>query len=87
MHKDVHNYSHTLGKLKSLGFDDYAMDYVAYPDGMRWFLQSTLNLHRTVNTGFHKRRTSRSLTLAVGYRSGSSSGRPYSCNGDAVWRW
>ncbi|KIP10370.1 hypothetical protein PHLGIDRAFT_101267 [Phlebiopsis gigantea 11061_1 CR5-6] len=33
--------------LVQLGFDGYALDYVTYPEGMKFFLQSTLNLHRT----------------------------------------
>lgn len=34
--------------MKQLGFDGYALDYVSCPDGMLWFLQKELNMHRTV---------------------------------------
>ncbi|KAI0690848.1 hypothetical protein BC835DRAFT_1407403 [Cytidiella melzeri] len=36
-------------ELHRLGFDGYALDYVDCPEGMRWWLQSALNLHRTVS--------------------------------------
>ncbi|KJA29565.1 hypothetical protein HYPSUDRAFT_31485 [Hypholoma sublateritium FD-334 SS-4] len=33
-------------ELQQLRFDGYALDYVDFPEGMRWFL-SSMNLHRT----------------------------------------
>jgi hypothetical protein len=41
-------------KLKGLGFDGYAIDYVDCPDGLLWFLKRDLNLHRTVRSLFSK---------------------------------
>jgi hypothetical protein len=35
--------------MQKMGFDGYALDYVEYPEGMRWFLMRDVNLHRTVN--------------------------------------
>ena len=32
-------------------FDGYAMDYVQFPEGMDWFLQSSVGLHRVVRLG------------------------------------
>ena len=37
----------TISQLQQLHFDGYALDYVDFPEGMRWFL-SCMNLHRTV---------------------------------------
>ncbi|KAF9458464.1 P-loop containing nucleoside triphosphate hydrolase protein [Collybia nuda] len=34
-------------EMTSLGFDGYAIEYVDCPQGLYWFLQSELNLHRT----------------------------------------
>ncbi|KAJ7773680.1 hypothetical protein DFH07DRAFT_801525 [Mycena maculata] len=34
-------------ELKTRGFDGYAIEYVHCPDGMRWYLQRELNMHRT----------------------------------------
>jgi len=31
-----------------MGFDGYALDYVDYPEGMKWFLMRDVNLHRAV---------------------------------------
>ena len=36
-------------KLQQLGFDGYALDYIICPEGMKYFLKSILNLHRTVS--------------------------------------
>lgn len=33
--------------MQQLGFDGYALDYISCPDGMLWFLQKEINLHRT----------------------------------------
>ena len=35
-------------QLAQLGFDGYAIEYVDCPQGMYWYLQRELNLHRTV---------------------------------------
>lgn len=35
-------------ELKERGFDGYALDFVECADGLRWFLQRELNMHRTV---------------------------------------
>ncbi|KAF8237930.1 P-loop containing nucleoside triphosphate hydrolase protein [Tricholoma matsutake] len=37
----------TREELPQLGFAGYALDYVDCPQGMRWYLQRELNLHRT----------------------------------------
>ncbi|PSR78324.1 hypothetical protein PHLCEN_2v7446 [Hermanssonia centrifuga] len=34
-------------QLPELGFDGYALQYIQCPDGMVWFLQNALSLHRT----------------------------------------
>ncbi|EGO27756.1 hypothetical protein SERLADRAFT_354935 [Serpula lacrymans var. lacrymans S7.9] len=34
-------------EMASLGFDDYAINYVDCPDGLLWFLKKELNMHRT----------------------------------------
>ncbi|KAJ7764112.1 P-loop containing nucleoside triphosphate hydrolase protein, partial [Mycena maculata] len=34
-------------ELAARGFDGYAIEYVQCPEGMRWFLQRELNMHRT----------------------------------------
>ncbi|KAJ8594009.1 hypothetical protein M405DRAFT_543679 [Rhizopogon salebrosus TDB-379] len=34
-------------ELKQLGFDDYAINKIECPDGLLWFLQREVNLHRT----------------------------------------
>ncbi|KAJ8519683.1 hypothetical protein ONZ45_g3400 [Pleurotus djamor] len=34
-------------ELKQLGFDGYALKYVDYPEGMKWFLCESLQLHRS----------------------------------------
>jgi hypothetical protein len=36
--------------MQTMGFDGYALDYVDYPEGMRWFLMRDVNLHRAVIT-------------------------------------
>ncbi|KAJ7056762.1 P-loop containing nucleoside triphosphate hydrolase protein [Mycena amicta] len=36
----------TREELKAMGFDGYALDYVECPEGLKWFLQKDLNLHR-----------------------------------------
>ncbi|KAL5529915.1 SMC5 [Sanghuangporus sanghuang] len=36
----------TMDELHHQGFDDYAMNLVNYPEGMRWFLQDEIKLHR-----------------------------------------
>ncbi len=35
-------------QLKELGFDGYVLDYVTYPEGLLWFLQCELRMHRVV---------------------------------------
>lgn len=35
--------------MKQLGFDGYAIQFVAAPQGMMWYLQKDLNMHRTVS--------------------------------------
>lgn len=35
-------------QLSELGFDGYALDYVNCPDGLRWYLERELNMHRVV---------------------------------------
>ncbi|KAF8887234.1 hypothetical protein CPB84DRAFT_1786919 [Gymnopilus junonius] len=37
----------TREEMQSLGFDGYALDYLEFPEGMRWFLSHHVNLHRT----------------------------------------
>lgn len=39
-------------QMEKLGFDGYALDYVDYPAGMKWFLMRDINLHRAVNCYF-----------------------------------
>ncbi|KAG8923808.1 Structural maintenance of chromosomes protein 5, partial [Tulasnella sp. 408] len=34
-------------KMKSLGFDGYAIDFVIAPEALTWFLKMEVNLHRT----------------------------------------
>ncbi|KAF8967457.1 P-loop containing nucleoside triphosphate hydrolase protein [Flammula alnicola] len=34
-------------EMQALRFDGYAIDYVDYPEGMKWFLMRDVNLHRT----------------------------------------
>ncbi|KAJ7821120.1 hypothetical protein B0H14DRAFT_2832211 [Mycena olivaceomarginata] len=34
-------------ELKQRGFDGYAIEYVNCPEGLKWFLQRELNMHRT----------------------------------------
>ncbi|KIM34992.1 hypothetical protein M413DRAFT_449948 [Hebeloma cylindrosporum] len=34
-------------EMQAMGFDGYALDYVDYPAGMKWFLMREVNLHRT----------------------------------------
>ncbi|KAI0071832.1 P-loop containing nucleoside triphosphate hydrolase protein [Panus rudis PR-1116 ss-1] len=34
-------------ELRALGFDGFAIDFVRCPDGLRWFLENNLQLHRT----------------------------------------
>ncbi|KAJ7619283.1 P-loop containing nucleoside triphosphate hydrolase protein [Roridomyces roridus] len=34
-------------ELKARGFDGYALDFVECPDGLKWYLQKDLNMHRT----------------------------------------
>ncbi|PPQ85444.1 hypothetical protein CVT26_014762, partial [Gymnopilus dilepis] len=34
-------------EMRQLGFDGYALDYLEFPEGMRWFLTHNVNLHRT----------------------------------------
>ncbi|PCH40750.1 nucleoside triphosphate hydrolase protein [Wolfiporia cocos MD-104 SS10] len=34
-------------EMRELGFDGYAIDYVNCPEGLRWFLTSNMNMHRT----------------------------------------
>ncbi|KAF9024415.1 P-loop containing nucleoside triphosphate hydrolase protein [Hymenopellis radicata] len=36
----------TREELKELGFDGYVLDYVTYPEGLLWFLQCELRMHR-----------------------------------------
>jgi len=36
--------------MEKMGFDGYALDYVDYPAGMKWFLMRDVNLHRAVNS-------------------------------------
>ena len=36
-------------QMQNMGFDGYALDYVDYPAGMRWFLMRDVNLHRAVS--------------------------------------
>jgi len=38
-----------LLQMQRMGFDGYALDYVEYPAGMKWFLMRDVNLHRTVS--------------------------------------
>ena len=38
-----------LLQMGNMGFDGYALDYVDYPAGMKWFLMREVNLHRAVN--------------------------------------
>jgi hypothetical protein len=33
--------------MRGLGFDTYAIDLVDFPDGLLWYLQSAIGLHRT----------------------------------------
>ncbi|GJE87507.1 structural maintenance of chromosomes protein [Phanerochaete sordida] len=33
-------------QLRELGFDGYALDFVQCPDGIKWYLQSVMQLHR-----------------------------------------
>ncbi len=34
--------------MQELGFEKYAIDYVDCPEGLLWYLQSEVGLHRTV---------------------------------------
>jgi hypothetical protein len=34
-------------QLPQFGFDGYALDFVSYPDGMLWYLQKEVGIHRT----------------------------------------
>lgn len=36
-------------ELQALGFDGYALDFVDCPEGLKWFLQSDVRLHRAVS--------------------------------------
>jgi len=33
-------------EMRELGFDGYAMDYIQCPEGLKWFLTNSMNLHR-----------------------------------------
>lgn len=36
-------------QMQQLGFQGYALDFVECPEGLKWFLQRDLQLHRTVS--------------------------------------
>ncbi|KAI0340832.1 P-loop containing nucleoside triphosphate hydrolase protein [Trametopsis cervina] len=60
----------SVEELNRLGFDGYAMDYIDCPDGMRWWLQSAVGLHRTA-IALDPRRVNQTEAMEVLSRNGS----------------
>ncbi|CAL1699970.1 unnamed protein product [Somion occarium] len=60
-------------ELRGLGFDGYASDFIQCPDGLRPFLHSTLNLHRTAIAVQAPNRVDAGRAMEVVARSGGAS--------------
>ncbi|KAL6307041.1 P-loop containing nucleoside triphosphate hydrolase protein [Sparassis latifolia] len=62
-------------EMHVLGFDGYALQYLVYPEGLKWFLQNSLQLHRTaISLDAGRVDPNRAMEMVSRYGPGGSGG-------------